>query len=154
MRKFQQGRELRVWDFGLGGVNVENLDTLREIREIQVHSVPHVVLQGFSCLRELAGTSLLDFTRGAGYLKSPAGQVVGKVHQLFACSVSDETVRDKVEVCNFFSKADADKTAIVGNLCFRFGTFCPTRAHEQCRLLETVWSPPLAALISVTSPRE
>jgi len=42
---------------------------------------------------------------------------------LFACPVSDETVPDKTQVCDFFSKADANKTAIVGNLCGKFGTF-------------------------------
>jgi len=50
-------------------------------------------------------------------------QVVGKAQQLFACPVSDKTVPDRTEVCNFFSKADANKTAIVGDLCGKFGTF-------------------------------
>ena len=30
---------------------------------------------------------------------------------------------NKTEVCNFCFKADANKTAIVGNLCGKFGTF-------------------------------
>ena len=30
----------------------------------------------------------------------------GSAQQLFACLVSDQTMPDKTEVCNFFSKAD------------------------------------------------
>ena len=50
-------------------------------------------------------------------------QVVGKALQLFTFPVSDETVPNKTEVCNFFSKADANKTAIVGHLCGKFSNF-------------------------------
>ena len=37
--------------------------------------------------------------------------------------VSKETLPDKTEVCNFVSASVAHKTAIVGNLSGRFGTF-------------------------------
>ena len=50
-------------------------------------------------------------------------QVVEKAQQLFVYLVSDETVLNKTEVCNFCFKADANKTAIVGDLCGKFGTF-------------------------------
>ena len=49
--------------------------------------------------------------------------MVKKAQQLFACLVGDETVPNKTEVCNFCFSADANKTAIVGNLCGKFGTF-------------------------------
>ena len=41
---------------------------------------------------------------------------VGKAQLLLAYTVSDETVPDKTEVCNFFSKVDANKTAVIGSL--------------------------------------
>ena len=44
-------------------------------------------------------------------------QVLGKAQQLFAYLVIDETVPNKTDVCNFFFKADANKTDIVGHLC-------------------------------------
>ena len=53
--------------------------------------------------------------------------------QLFAYFVSDETVPDKTEVCNFFSKADANKTAVMSHLRGEFGAFlysACTRAVE------------------------
>ena len=50
-------------------------------------------------------------------------QVVEKAQQLFVYLVSDETVPNKTEIFNFCFKADANKTAIVGNLCGKFGTF-------------------------------
>ena len=46
-----------------------------------------------------------------------------KAQQLFVYLVSDETVLNKTDVCNFLFKADANKTAIVGNLCGKVGTF-------------------------------
>ena len=50
-------------------------------------------------------------------------QVIGKAQQLFAYLVSDETVPNKTDVCNFLFKADANKTDIVGHLCDKIGTF-------------------------------
>ena len=50
-------------------------------------------------------------------------QVLGKAQQLFVYLVSDETVLNKTDVCNSLFKVDANKTAIVGNLCGKFGTF-------------------------------
>ena len=38
-------------------------------------------------------------------------QVVENLQQLFAYLVSDETVPNKTDVCNFLFKADANKTA-------------------------------------------
>ena len=63
-------------------------------------------------------------------------QVVEKAQQLFAYPVSDETVPDKMKVCNFFFKADANKTAIVGHLCGKFRIFL----FSSCmRAMQGVW---------------
>ena len=50
-------------------------------------------------------------------------QMVEKAQQLFAYLVSDETVPNKTDVCNFLFKADANETDIVGHLCDKIGTF-------------------------------
>ena len=45
-------------------------------------------------------------------------------------------VLNKIEVCNFCFKADANKTAIVGNLCGKFGTFL----FSSCmRAMQSIW---------------
>ena len=63
-------------------------------------------------------------------------QVVGKAQQLFAYPLSDETVPDKTEVFNFFSEADVNKTAVVGNLCGKIGT----SSYSSCtRAVEGAW---------------
>ena len=81
-------------------------------------------------------------------------QVVGKAQQLFAYPVSeyagkriqdsdshsdtyvnfpvsDETVPDKTKVCNFCFKVDANKTAIVGNLCDKFENILVQLVHTS-----------------------
>ena len=63
-------------------------------------------------------------------------QVLGNAQQLFVYLVSDETVPNKTEVCNFCFKTDANKTAIVGNLCGKFGTFL----FSSCmRAMQSIW---------------
>ena len=62
--------------------------------------------------------------------------MVEKAQQLFAYLVGDETVPNKTEVCNFCFSADANKTAIVDNLCGKFGTFL----FSSCmRATQSVW---------------
>ena len=62
--------------------------------------------------------------------------MVEKAQQLFAYLVGDETVPNKTEVCNFCFKTDANKTAIVGNLCGKFGTFL----FSSCmRAMQSIW---------------
>jgi len=71
-----------------------------------------------------------------------------------SCPVSDETLPDKTEVYIFFSTSVAHKTAIVRNFCVGSAPSCPARALERCKVLGTVYRPPLAGLISVRAPWE
>ena len=72
------------------------------------------------------------------YYEDTFHQVVGKAQQLFAYPVNDETVPDKMKVCNFFFKADANKTVNVDHLCASSATSCSARARERCKAIGVI----------------